>query len=345
MSVVHVVLPGDIDDPATPSGGNAYDRQVCRGLAGRGWTVREHPVPGAWPHPGAPERAALAAVLAGLPDGAPVLLDGLVASTVPELLTPHARRLRLVPLVHLPREDHAEARALAVAAGVVATSEWTRRRLHDRYALPADRVTVAAPGVTPAPLTSGSPAGTRLLCVAAVTPLKGHDVLAAALAGIADLDWSCACVGALSRDPDFVAGLRGRLAADGLTDRVHLSGPRVGAELDVAYAAADLLIVPSRRETYGMVVTEALARGLPVLCSDTGGLPDTLGYAPDGTRPGLLVPADDPAALAGALRRWLTRPELRAGLRHAARQRRDTLTDWTVTVDRLAAALKEATAS
>lgn len=345
MTVVHVVLPGDIDDPATPSGGNSYDRRACQGLAALGWTVREHPVPGGWPYPGAGERAALAGLLAALPERALVLLDGLVASTVPEVLAPHADRLRLVVLVHLPREDDLEARALASATAVVATSEWTRRRLLDRYRLAAARVAVAAPGVDPAPPAPGSPAGDRLLCVAAVTPVKGHDVLAAALAGVADLAWSCHWVGSLTREPAFVARLSGRLAATGLTGRVRLPGPLTGAALDAAYAAADLLVLPSRQETYGMVVTEALARGVPVLGSDTGGLPDTLGRAPDGTRPGLLVPPGDPTALAAALRAWLTGPVLRAGLRRAARQRRDTLTGWTVTARRLAAALKEATAA
>ncbi|MEU2611061.1 glycosyltransferase family 4 protein [Micromonospora sp. NPDC007271] len=344
MTVVHVVLPGDIDDPATPSGGNGYDRRVCHELAALGWTVREHPVPGDWPRPGTGERAALARVLAALPDGALVLLDGLAAAPVPEVLAPHARRLRLVVLVHLPIEDDAEARSLAVAAGVVATSEWTRRRLLDRYPLPADRVRVATPGADRAALAAGSPDGARLLCVAAVTPLKGHDVLAAALATLADRPWSCDCVGALSRDPGFVDRLRGQLAAAGLADRVRLPGPCTGAALDAAYAAADLLVLPSRRETYGMAVTEALARGVPVLGSDTGGLPEALGRAPDGRRPGLLVPPDDPAALAGALRRWLTDSALRDRLRRAARQRRDTLTGWTVTGQRLAAALTEAMA-
>ncbi len=357
MTAVHVVLPGDIDDPADPSGGNAYDRRICQGLTALGWTVREHPVPGGWPHPGPGERDALAGLLAALPDNALVLLDGLVASVVPEVLTPHARRLRLVVLIHLPAEDETEARSLAAATGVIATSEWTRRRLLDRYPLPADRVRVAAPGVDPAPLAAGSMdrlpkvaargAGVageaRLLCLAAVTPHKGHDVLAAALATLADLSWTCDCVGPLTRDPGFVHRLRQQITATGLADRLRLPGPRTGAALDAAYAAADLLVLPSRRETYGMVVTEALARGVPVLASDTGGLPEALGRTPDGQRPGLLVPPDDPVALADALRRWLTDPSLRDRLRRAARQRRDALTGWAVTADRLAAALKEAT--
>ncbi|GAA1790321.1 glycosyltransferase family 4 protein [Planosporangium flavigriseum] len=344
MTEVHVVLPNDIDDPATPSGGNAYDRQVCRGLAAAGWRLREHAVPGAWPRPSAAECTNLARVLDRLPDGAVVLLDGLVASAVPDVLVPEARRLRLVVLVHLPTEDAAEGAALAAARAVIATSAWTRRRLLDRYRLPADRVHVATPGVDAAPLVPGSDAGSRLLCVAAVTPPKGHDVLADALAKVADLTWDCGCVGALNRDPGFVERLRGRLDGYDLAGRVRLVGPRTGHALDAAYAAADLLVLASRGETYGMVVTEALARGIPVLATAANGLPEALGRAPDGSLPGLLVQPEDPAAVADALRRWLTEPELRRRLRRSARARRATLAGWAVTSGRIAGTLREAAA-
>jgi glycosyltransferase involved in cell wall biosynthesis len=331
VSSVHVILPNDIDDPATPSGGNAYDRRVCRGLAALGWRVREHAVRGAWPSPSPAERAGLARVLATVPDDAIVLLDGLVASTVPDVLQPHARRLRLVVLVHMPLGDDAECEVLASTSAVVTTSAWTRRRLLDLYALPAGRVHVATPGVEPAPVVPGSDAGSQLLCVAAVTPHKGHDLLTAALATITDLPWSCVCVGALSRDPGFVDRLRRQRSAYGLTDRIRFVGPRTADELDAAYAAADLLVLASRGETYGMVVTEALARGVPVLATAANGLPEALGRAPDGSLPGMLVEPDDPAALAGALRRWLSEADLRRRLRRSACDRRPTLTSWAAT--------------
>ncbi|WP_433134433.1 glycosyltransferase family 4 protein [Micromonospora sp. CA-240977] len=339
---VHVVLPGDIDDPATPSGGNTYDRRVCAGLGDSGWTVREHAVPGAWPSPEPADRAALAAVLTAAPDDAVVLLDGLVASTVPDLLAPHADRLRLVVLVHMPFDDEAEGRALAAARAVVTTSEWTRRRLLLRHPLRPDRIRVAPPGVTAAPLAPvGSTAGVRLLCVAAVTHHKGHDVLVDALTVLPEVPWTLVCAGTLTREPELVRRLRDRLVGAGLADRVRLAGPLTGAALDDAYAAADLLVLPSRGETYGMVVTEALARGLPVLATRVGGLPEALGRTADGHLPGLLVPPDDPAALAGALSRWWGDDVLRAQLRWAAVGRRQTLTDWTVTAASLAAVLEE----
>jgi glycosyltransferase involved in cell wall biosynthesis len=330
---VHVVLPNDIDDPATPSGGNTYDRRVCQGLAASGWSVCEHAVRGAWPRPGVAERADLARVLAGLPDDAVVLLDGLVASAVPDVLVPQARRLRLVVLVHMPLGDAAEGAALAAAVAVVTTSVWSRGRLLDLYALPADRIHVATPGVDCAPLAPGSDAGSELLCVAAVTPNKGHDLLTQALAAVADLPWSCVCVGSLSRDPGFVDLLRRQTREYGLADRVRFVGPRTGDGLAAAYAAADLLVLASRGETYGMVVTEALARGIPALATAANGLPEALGRAPDGSLPGMLVAPDDPAALAGALRRWLSDTDLRQQLKRSARGRRTTLMGWAVTAE------------
>jgi glycosyltransferase involved in cell wall biosynthesis len=339
MSMVHIVLPNDVDDPAVPSGGNTYDRRICQGLAAAGWSVREHPIPGAWPRPDGSQRAELDRVLSAIPADAVVLLDGLVASAVPDVLAPQSARLRLVVLVHMPLEDDAEARALSAAAAIVTTSEWCRRRLLDRYALPADRIRVARPGVEPAQLAVGSDGGANLLCVAAVTAHKGHDLLTEALAMLSDLPWTCVCVGTLTRDPRFVDRLRGRIRERGLAERVRLAGPCTGARLAAAYAGADLLVLASRGETYGMVVTEALSRGIPALTTAVGGLAEAVGRAPDGSRPGMLVAPEDPRALAGALRRWLTDPDLRRTLRRSAVGRRSTLAGWTATTASLSAVL------
>jgi glycosyltransferase involved in cell wall biosynthesis len=350
VTAVHVVLPEGVDDPARPSGGNAYDRRVCGGLASIGWSVDEHAVPGSWPRPDAAACAALGDVVRRIPDGAVVLLDGLVASAAPEVLVPHASRLRLVVLVHMPLGDRPpedgaeEARArecaiLSDASAVVTTSAWSRSRLLELYRLPADRVHVAEPAVDAADLAPGTAAGGALLCVAAVTSGKGHDVLLDALATATDLSWHCVCVGSLDREPAFVKALRRRTLAGGLGDRVSFPGPRTGADLERSYAAADLLVLASRAETYGMVVTEALARGLPVIAADVGGLTEALGHGGEGIRPGLLVPPDDPAALGAALRAWLGDADLRGRLRRAARERRESLSRWSATTSVLAGVL------
>src|SRR5581483_950121 len=98
-------------------------------------------------------------------------------------------------------------------------------------------------------------------------------------------------------------------------------------------------VLASRAETYGMVVTESLARGLPVLAADVGGLTEALGYGADGIRPGLLVRPDDPTALSAALHAWLTDAELRTRLRRAACERRQSLSAWSTTASQLAGVL------
>ena len=295
----------------------------------------------------AAEVAGLGSVLAGLPDGAVTLVDGLVGSAAPAAIEAESDRLRLAVLVHLPlgvelrgqaarRED--EARALRAAELVVCISAWTRDWLHATYDLPAGVLHVAAPGTDAAPLSAASGSGSRLLSVGAITPVKGHDVLVQALARLPDLAWTWTCVGA-ALDLEHVANLSSAVAAAGLAHRVRWAGALTGAALEAAYASADLLVLPSRHETFGMVAAEALARGVPVLAADVGGVREALGTPAAGELPGVLVSPDDAAELAEALRSWLTDAAFRSRLRVAAGERRATLTGWDTTAALVARAL------
>ncbi|WP_329544471.1 glycosyltransferase family 4 protein [Streptomyces sp. NBC_01356] len=352
LNSVHFVMPGGVDDPAAPSGGNAYDRRLCLDLPGFGWQVHRHAVAGEWPRPGAAARTELARTLRELPDGTTVLLDGLVACGVPEIIVPEAERLALTVLVHLPLGDETglapavaaeldakERTTLRAVSAVVATSEWAVRRLVAHHGLAPDRVHVAEPGADIAPIASGTDGVSRLLCVAAVTPRKGQHRLVEALATVTDLPWSCVLVGGLGQDPAYVAQIRALIEQYGLGNRLHLVGPQAGAELDASYAAADLMVLTSYAETYGMAVTEALARGIPVLATDVGGLPEAVGRAPDGGVPGILVPPEDPAALAVELRGWFGEADVRRRLKAAARGRRAALNGWATTARSLAGVL------
>jgi len=356
---VHVVVPADIDDVAVPSGGNAYDRRVCLGLSDTGCSVHELAVAGGWPRPNTAARESLARTLSTLPEGAVVLIDGLVACGVPDVVVPQAHRLKIVVLVHLPLGDEVgaspsaaaelaalERETLHAASAVVATSSWVARRLVATHGLDADRIHVATPGADPAPLAAGTDGASRLLCIGSVTPTKGQDLLVEALATMnaaADLPWNCDLTGPLSRNPVHVATVRSMIERHGLGERVRLTGPKTGERLSAAYAEADLLVLPSRIEAYGMVVTEALARGIPVLAAAVGGVPESLGYDPGGRVPGILVPPAEVAALAEALRRWFGDPALRDRLRGTARRRRDTLDGWGVTSRCLAEVLERLT--
>lgn len=342
---VHVIVPEGVDDQARPSGGNHYDRRVCDGLVALGWSVHEHAVCGAWPSPAPESVDALGGLLAALPAKSLVLVDGLVGSAAPEVLRGHTERLRLVMLVHLPlgveqpMSRLAERGVLERCARVVTTSEWTRAWLVTHYGLDPGRLVVVTPGVDAARIAPGTATGGCLLVVGRVSRLKGHDVLATAFAEVADLPWHCTCVGAMGAHPVFVAVLQERLRRAGVADRVELTGALPRTEVARAYAAADLLVVPSRAETYGMVITEALARAIPVVASSVGGVADALGRAPDGRRPGLMVRPEDGRVLGRALRWWLTDSTLRDDLRDAARARRLTLSGWDAAAEALASAL------
>jgi glycosyltransferase involved in cell wall biosynthesis len=329
VNAVHLVGPVGLTDPARPSGGNVYDVRLAVALRAAGASV------GVWET----TAADLGSVLKELPDGSVVVVDGLVGSAAPEALEVAGSRLRVVVLVHLPTgvavpgsvaRPEPEARALAAAAAVICTSTWTRDWLASHYSLPSSSLHVAFPGVSPAALTEPSPSGSRLLCVGAITPVKGHDVLVAALASLGDLDWTWTLVGA-SIDEAHATRVWSALCEAGLDGRVTLAGALTGPALAAAYASADLVVLPSRHETYGMVATEALARGVPVLASDVGGIREALGTSSRGLVPGLVVPPDDAPALAAALREWLTTSTLRSRLRAVATDRRTTLTGWDVT--------------
>jgi glycosyltransferase involved in cell wall biosynthesis len=355
VRAIHFIVPDGVDNPSRPSGGNTYDRQVSANLSVHGWSVVEHGVPGAWPEPSESALAALTTVIGAIPDRTVVLIDGLIASAVPEVLVPQAERLRLVVLVHMPlghqtlsgQTDKAgdrERRVLTAASAVVTTSDWTRRRLEDLYGLHPEHIRVCRPGTESAAVVSGTADGGALLCVAAIIPGKGHDVLVDALATVSDLAWDCVCVGTLDRDADFVAALGRRINRLGLDNRISFPGPRIGAELARTYAAADLVTLASRAETYGMVLTEALAHGLPVIAASVGGVPEAVGRDDRGLVPGILCPPDDPIAFGQALRSWLSDPGLRSRLRQGAGERRATLAGWDATASALADVLTEAAA-
>lgn len=307
------LVPGDLD---TPTGGYIYDRRLLQGLRDLGWRVTLHRLDGSFPYPTPDACTAAAEILARAPSGSLVLVDGLALGAMPELAAAHAGRLRLIGLVHHPLAEEtglaasavralraAEGRALTAVRGVVATSRYTAG-LVAAMGVPTDRIRVVEPGTDPAPLARGSGSPTlRLLCVGALIHRKGHGLLVDALARHADRDWHLTCVGSLDREPATVADLEACIARRGLVSRVALLGEVDAATLARLYDRADLFVLATRFEGYGMALAEALARGLPVVSTRTGAVPETV---PDAA--GLLAAADDPAALAAVLGRVLDGP-------------------------------------
>jgi glycosyltransferase involved in cell wall biosynthesis len=340
------ILPGD---PSSATGGYVYDRRICDGLRTLGWTVDVRNLDESFPDPTPEALAHAARVLAHVPDGALVLIDGLALGAMPDAIAAEARRLRLAALVHHPLAEEtgldsdrlealrdSERRALTATTRVVVTSGYTARLLSD-YGVPSSRIRVIEPGTDPAPLAPGSGSDRlELLCVATLTRRKGHRLLLEALASLRDRRWHLTCVGSPERDPQSAAEVRDRIEALGLKKRITLAGELDDAALAACYDRADAFVLPTWFEGYGMSLAEALARGLPVVSTLGGAVPQTV---PRGAC--LLVPPGDVAALAKALSLLMDEPDLRAALAAGAREARRLLPTWDQACARMAEVLRE----
>lgn len=333
MPALDLIQPGD---PSTLTGGYIYNRRLLEALAARGWTTRLHALSSSFPSPTPSARQEAGRVLAAIPAQRPVLVDGLALGGMADLLEREAQRLCLIALVHHPLAmetglpaataaalEQAERRALAAVRGVIVTSRSTAKALA-AYAVPASRIGVVEPGTDRAPAARGSGGSAlELLCVATVTPRKGHALLVEALSRLTQHNWRLTCVGSLRRCPTTVAALRRQISTLGLRERIRLLGEVDPTTLSRCYDRADLFVLPSYHEGYGMALAEALAHALPVVSTQAGAIPETVPV-----NAGLLVPPGDSHALAAALARLLEEPGLRERLREGAAGARAVLPDW-----------------
>jgi glycosyltransferase involved in cell wall biosynthesis len=325
-------IPGDIN---LPTGGYAYDRRVLTLLPDMGIAARHLVLPGSFPDPAAADLATAEALLAGVDVRTPVMIDGLAYGAMPETLIARIRA-PVVALVHHPlcleaglaearqRQLHAlETAALALARRIVVTSRITARTLVADFAVPAGRITVAEPGTDPAPRAQGAGASMRFLAVGAVVPRKAYHVLARALAPLRDRDWHLTIAGPTDRSAEALALLDDAIRDASLQDRITVAGPVAANRLADLYAAADALLMPSLYEGYGMVLAEAMARGLPIVCTTGGAAAETV---PDGAA--IKVQPGDAGALTVAIGRLLDDPGLRRRLADASWAAGQALPRW-----------------
>ena len=290
-----------------------------------------------FPAPSQAASADAAVKLRAIATNEKVLIDGLALGAMPEIVQVEGKRLRLIGLVHHPLADEtgltpeqsaalreSERMALAAVRQIVVTSTATACRLA-QMGIDTARIAVLEPGTDPAPL--GRRAGQdplQLLCVGALIPRKGHASLLEALSTLSDLSWQLQIVGSLERDPATTANVQAQIERLGLTQRVVLRGEVDDEALEAAYQQADLFVLPSLFEGYGMAFTEALAHGLPILGCEAGAVADTVP-----ADAGVLVTPGSSAALASALRRLLSSPGERRRLAAGAERARAQLPDWT----------------
>jgi glycosyltransferase involved in cell wall biosynthesis len=330
-------VPGSIDQP---TGGYTYDRRVIAGLRGLGCEVDIIDLGEGFPYPDAGTRSGALARLRAAPPGRPIVIDGLALGVLPEAAKAVAATHPVVALVHHPLALEAgiapataaafaasERAALVAARHVIVTSPSTQRVLIADYGVAEATVTVALPGNDRIAMAARPRRDSvALLAVGSVVPRKGYDVLIDALAAVADLDWRLVIAGDRTRDRATADALEARIAARGLGARVRLRGAVGEDELDALHRDADLFVLASRHEGYGMAFTAAISHGLPVVGTRAGAIPETV---PAGA--GILVPPDDPAALAAALRMMVADAGVRETHAEAARAAAARLPDWDMT--------------
>lgn len=341
---MYFVFPGELD---TLTGGYQYDRRLIDELRQLGVTVETIALSKQFPFPDANALEEARQALAAVPDGAVVIIDGLAFGTLDALAEAEQQRLRVIALCHHPlalesgldagqkaRFQASEQKALQAAHAVIVTSEFTRQTLTAQFAVADDRVTVALPGTDPVPFAPCNGHPLRLLTVASLTRRKAHDVLIDALAPLVDLPWQARFVGGGDFDPAWSEQLQQQVNRRQLAERIEFVGEL--EDLEAEFHNADLFVLPSRFEGYGMVFAEALAAGLPIVAARAGAVPDVV---PESA--GVLVPSGDTEALTSVLHRLLTREDLRRQLQAGARSAAANLPTWADTARRVVRLIEE----
>jgi len=337
VSGIVFAIPGDID---APTGGYGYDRRLLREWGEAGINARHLALPGSFPFPTEADLATTEQLLAATAPDDILLIDGLAYGAFPEALATQFAD-RSVALVHHPlalETGHSpeaaealrrsETSALRHAHAIAVTSPATKLTLEAEFGVPADKIAVAIPGTDPAPRAKGSERGEtlQLLAVGSLIPRKGYGVLVEALAAIADRPWTLTIAGSPDHAPATAVELRDGIARAGLADRIALTGGVGTDRLSQLYDEADLFVMSSLYEGYGMVLTEALARGLPIVTTLSGAGAEAL---PDAAA--LKVPPGDAAALAKALARLIDAPAERRQRADAAWAAAGDLPRWSET--------------
>jgi len=326
-----------VGNTARKTGGYLYNGRVISGLRQRGFHIEEVLAGGASPE----EQRTVAPRLGSTFD--PSGYDTIVVDALARIaVAPHLDRWQasrpVVALVHeLPAVASVGSGSVACervyeepllrADRLVVVSDHGKRVLLDR-GVASGRIHVVPPGFDRVPVGDISPARrdgpVRALCVAQWIPRKG--ILTLVEAWALREDAVLELIGETDADPGYAARVREAIEA-GPRGSIIVSGCLDDASLGASFASADLFVLPSRYEGYGIVYAEALAFGLPIIACDVGPVPELVGQ-----EAALLVRPDDKHALSAALDLLLGDPKLRAGMSAAATRRASHLPRWEDTV-------------
>lgn len=351
MQQLIFVYPGDL---SAPTGGYEYDRRIIQGLEGLGWQIQFISLGDGYPFPDHVQIEYARSALLKLPKHVPMVIDGLALGALPDLAADIAKRHPLIALIHHPLAfefglsdsemqllQQSETQALQQVVRVIANSPSTVRDLNQHYGVPLEIIKVILPGTDRIHAlelriqrNEDHLGQVHLLSVGSIIPRKGLHHLIAALEPLMDLPWTLSIAGDTSRNAAAYERLMMDIKDCHLEGRVEVLGAVSNAELKNQYAKADIFVLPSLFEGYGMVYAEAMAHGLPIIATTAGAIPDTV---PQDA--GLLVEPGDIPALTIALKTLIQDPSHRAKLSSGALRAAGQQPTWEYAVQQFAAVI------
>ena len=327
---IRFLVPGNVRHG---SGGNKYNAKLAEHLTALGAKVETKTVDGDWPVGSPADRQRFADMLDG---GTTVIADGLVASGSPdEISGAISAGTQVWILSHMALANHPdlEAKALAAATGIICPSAHAAEELRAKHG--TQNMVIATPGAEKADFAEGSQP-LHIVAVAALLPNKSQLELVECLATLQDVEWTAALIGSENADPRYAAEVRAAVEHYGLDERISITGELTGEALEEQWHKADLSVLLSRSESFGMVVTESLAHGVPVLVRQGTGAVEALGH----TEAGAALDFTQEGTLANTLRTWLDDSVLQQTWRSNALQAREHLRGWDTTAATVLEALQ-----
>lgn len=331
---IRFILPGDID---TPTGGYRYDRSIVRHWQSADIAHEVVSLEGGFPFPGKQEVEGSLRQISDLAPASSTVIDGLAGGASSEIMEALAKQAPVTALIHHPlclenglSETEASAlkleeqNGLAFAKEVITTSHATARTVQEIFNFPQERIRTVLPGVDRGVISQPPTSGpARLICVGSVIERKGHENLISALSELTELNWTLECYGATHFDPELFERMSEMIGSSSLSDRIRFHGAVSESMLEIAYQNAHIFVLASHYEGYGMAYAEAIVRGLPVIGTTAGAIPDTVP-----TACGILVEPGNVNALKQALATMIEDQKTRQTYREAAIELAPSFPTW-----------------
>jgi glycosyltransferase involved in cell wall biosynthesis len=327
---VHFLITGDIQ---SLTGGYLYNMHMINGLRGKGHLVNVFGTDWQWKDSDSLEYICRHH-LKKLPHGSCVIVDSLILASLHHIVQEFGDRLKFLGLIHLPASYNVlsgvhgkladeELTAINDMRQVIVTGQFTFDLLCNVGLNPA-RICLVEPGTDHFPRKKRyKPVPSELLCIANYSALKAQDVLIRALCRLTAWNWSLHLYGDTNRDKKYTEALRSLIRQLKMEHRIIVHGIVERHEISTVFLNADLFLMPSLFESYGMAITESLAHGIPVVTTSAGNIPYTL---PAGM--GLLTEPGNEEQLADTIRSIFYDPVKYDALCKAASQYFKQVRSW-----------------